>query len=182
MSARVPHPSRILRWVGCSPPTQRDYAHLPVSDAHFPSRPLRSQFLRVPLRSRLTFSSRTNLQAAVAAATHPKNKSRNRGKFSHPKIAHTSTTIQPRNHHNITTKNHPKNLWKSQNPLQKRHPTCQKQIILLSNISSNQTTTVPYSAPTPSPHPAPSPPPPRPQTHSALPASSPQDRPKRSKE
>jgi hypothetical protein len=79
----------------------------------------------------------------------PKNKSRNRGKFSHPKIVHTSTTIPPPAHHNFTTKNHTKTLWKLQIPSKIATPPAKKKITLPSNISSNQTATAPYSAPIP---------------------------------
>src|SRR5438270_2089909 len=124
---------------------------------------------------------RSDLLIALSAPTQ-KNKSQNRGKFSALKVVHPGTTISPSIHHKFTTKNHPRNLWKSQNPQQNAFPRAEKKIIAASKISSNQTTTAPYSEPTPSPHPAPSPPPPKPQTHSEAPASSPQDHPKHSKE
>jgi hypothetical protein len=84
-----------------------------------------------------------------SSTIHPKNKFQKRGKFPDPKNPPLRTTFPPQNHHNFTTKNHPKSLWKSQTPLQKRHSPTPEKIIPPSNIFSNQTTAAPYSAPTP---------------------------------
>jgi hypothetical protein len=48
---------------------------------------------------------------------HPKINPKTEENFSHPKNVHPKTTFPPPNHHKLTTKNHPKTLWKSQNPL-----------------------------------------------------------------
>jgi hypothetical protein len=61
--------------------------------------------------------------AAEESAFFPsslKNKFQKSGMFLGAEKRGAKHHVSPPNHHNFTTKNHAKTLWKSQNPLQKR--------------------------------------------------------------
>ena len=122
------------------------------------------------------------LPSPLLFQTHPKINPETEENFSNQK----SCPQEPRFHHQTTTNSPQKTIQKTcgkrKTPCKNALPPHPKKTTLPPNISSNQTAPAPYFAPTPSPHPAPSQPPPTPQTHSAEPASSPQDHPKHSKE